>query len=354
MKAYAFDGLKRQPTWEELVRDVSRGGVPDVDLPDRAATYNALMNPFVSAWEDQQRALIASQRSQQDYWLNRPQEAPHGVKRAFEDDFKSAVSEDLGDLHDRVQAARMRDWAAHANGPERYDISSDIAPDEPMQDAAAQEGVDLGRPFEVQDQGSGGGEILGLRPTGWAAGAAGGLAGAAGSAGVIGLRVARNVQAAAMAGEGVAEIAAGAPYMAGLAALGGGVLEELSMASSGARIGSAFGPMGAVAGSIAGATVGAAGLAVGAEAAFHNRGSWMGGGSVDALRHILRPEDRNAPAPLRDFTSSNIRAPDGRSAAAASAAGYAAASDFDALRAQVPGDGASGLGRSAPRRNRRP
>jgi hypothetical protein len=139
------------------------------------------------------------------------------------------------------------------------------------------------------------------------------------------------------------------PFEYQAAALEGGVLEELGFAASGARMGMGFGPYGAAAGAVIGAGIGAASLAVGAEAALHNSTSWMGGSSeAEQARHNMRPEDRNAPAPLRDFTSSNIRPPDGSSSAALPASMY---QGYEALRRQAgPGEHGSGLGRSPPSR----
>jgi hypothetical protein len=68
----------------------------------------------------------------------------------------------------------------------------------------------------------------------------------------------------------------------------------------------------------------------------------------------MRPEDRNAPAPLRDFTSNNIRPPDGSSSAALPASMYRQPSmaQYSYLREQAvqPGEHSSGLGRSPPAR----
>ena len=363
MREYSFDGLKRHPTWEELVRQVSAGGVPDVSLPDRTATYNALMNPFVSAWEDQQKATIAIQRAQQDYWLKKPQMAPMATKHEMDDDFHSVVSqldEDVGGTHERVMGGRYEEWLAldarareaqAARQAQHFDIATQVDPDEPMQDAAQQEGVDIGHPPVAQDQADGGGEILGLRPTGWAAGALGGVAGAGAEAAVIGTRVARGAQNLIRGGASTEVIASMLPYEVEAAAMAGGLTEELAMAASGARMGARFGPLGAAGGAVVGAGLGAAGLAATAEAALHNTTSWLGSeasSAVERVRHILHPEDRNAPAPLRDFTSSNIRPPDGSSSAALPASMY---QDYEALRRQAgPGEHGSGLGRSPPPR----
>jgi hypothetical protein len=371
MREYSFDGLKRQPTWEELVRQVSAGGVPDIPLPDRTATYNALMNPFVSAWEDQQKAIIASQRAQQDYWLKKPQMAPMATKHEMDDDFHSVVSqldEDVGGTHERVMGGRYEEWLAldartreaqAARQAQQFDIATQIDPDEPMQDAAQQEGVDIGHPPAVQDQADGGGEVLGLRPTGWAAGGAGFLAGAGAEAAVIRNRVATamsDLSAILVSPENLADHL---PFELRAAALEGGVLEELGFAASGARMGMGFGPYGAAAGAVIGAGIGAASLAVGAEGLLHNSTSWMGGGGsseAEQARHNMRPEDRNAPAPLRDFTSNNIRPPDGSSSAALPASMYRQPSmaQYSYLREQVaqpgPGEHGSGLGRSPPPR----
>ena len=142
--------------------------------------------------------------------------------------------------------------------------------------------------------------------------------------------------------------------------MAGGLTEELAMAASGARMGARFGPLGAAGGAVVGAGLGAAGLAATAEAALHNSTSWMGGGGsseAEQARHIMRPEDRNAPAPLRDFTSSNIRPPDGSSSAALPASMYRQPSleEYSYLRTHAvqpaqPGEHSSGLGRSPPAR----
>jgi hypothetical protein len=321
------------------------------------------MNPFVSAWEDQQKATIAIQRAQQDYWLKKPQMAPMATKHEMDDDFHSVVSqldEDVGGTHERVQSHTYEEWLAldaryreaqAARQAQHFDIATQIDPEEPMQDAAQQEGVDIGHPPAVQDQADGGGEILGLRPTGWAAGGAGLLAGAGAEAAVIGTRVARGAQNLIRGGASTEVIASVLPYEVEAAAMAGGLVEELGFAASGARMGMGFGPYGAAAGAVIGAGIGAASLAVGAEGLLHNSTSWMGGGGsseAEQARHNMRPEDRNAPAPLRDFTSSNIRPPDGSSSAALPASMY---QGYEALRRQAgPGEHGSGLGRSPPSR----
>ena len=151
------------------------------------------------------------------------------------------------------------------------------------------------------------------------------------------------------AGQAVESVMAAAPAMMESAALGAGLAEILPGVGAGARLGSALGPYGAVAGGVAGAVVGAAG----AEAVLHSAGSWVGtqgSRAMEELSHLFHAGDRNAPAPLRDFTTNNVH-PSPVVGAAASASGY---SDYNTLREQAgPGDYGSGLGRSAHRGNTR-
>lgn len=375
MKKYSFDGLKRQPTWEELVRDVSAGGVPDISLPDRTATYNATMNPFVSAWEDQQKAIIAQQRAQQDYALKKPQAAPMGTRQDMDDDFHDAVSQ-LGDgiegLHGRVQAARDADLLAHLGRPvQHFDIGSQVDPDEPMRDAAEEEGIDLVRPLAVQNQASGGGDTLGV-----VAGFAGGLGGAATQAALIGRGMANGAQTLIAGGASTEVVASMMEWeaLAAAQATAGGTLGQLAAFGPAIEAGTALGgPVGGALATVAAAGVAGVGLSVG----LRNTAGWVGGEASSAanwVRHIIHPEDRNDPAPLQDFTTSNIHRPDalswrdpsgsdgqarerrrppgGDSSAALPTSAY---QDYDALRQQAgPGDYGSGLGRSPPTRNRRP
>ena len=91
-------GLRRRPTYDELVQYIKRdNGEFLVHAPDRQSTIVEMMSPYLSAWKTQQQAMIAKKQAELAYWTLANNGGGDGdaplPMRAGDEDFASVPGE---------------------------------------------------------------------------------------------------------------------------------------------------------------------------------------------------------------------------------------------------------------------